>query len=106
MQWAIASPETSHIEKVTARVKRAKDTEVITGQRTLYFDVSAVKDSTVRCHTIPIVRLPLQTRMNFPRQIGWFHFDDLTDNSRVDPRLALKTEAELAAVLRRASGLS
>ena len=89
LQWDIASAETGHIEKVTARVKHAKGTVVITEQRSLYFDVSAVKDRTVGRHTFPIVRLPLPTRMNLPRQIGWFYFDGLIDNTTVDRGLGV-----------------
>lgn len=89
VQWDTASAETDHIEKVTALVKHARGMDVITERRSLYFDLSAVKDGTAGRHTIPIVRLPLPTRMNLPRQIGWFHFDGLIDNTAVSRGLGV-----------------
>lgn len=89
MQWDDASEGTGHVEKVTVLTKHAGDTDVITEHRSLYFYVSALNGRGVGHRTIPVVRLPLQTRMNLPWQIGWFHFDELIDNNAADPGLGV-----------------
>jgi hypothetical protein len=89
VQWDDASEGTGHVEKVTVLAKHAGDTDVITEHRSLYFDVSALNGRGVGHRTIPVVRLPLQKRMNLPWQIGWFHFDELIDNSAADPGLGV-----------------
>ncbi len=89
VKWDLASEVGSHIEKVTALIKYAEEANVVTEYRSVYFDVSAVNGRTFGRQTIPVVRLPLRSQMNLPWQIGWFHFDELVDNSSVDPGLGV-----------------
>jgi hypothetical protein len=89
VKWDVAQEGDADIEKVTVLTKYIEGADVVTEQRNMYFDVSAVNDRAYGSQSIPIVRLPLPTKMNLPWQLGWFHFDKLWDNSAVDPGLGV-----------------
>lgn len=89
VQWDSVEPGASLVEKVSVTVRYALETEVVTERRSLYFDVSHVKGRSHGAQTIPTVLLPLDPKVNMPRQIGWFHFDECIDNRHMDPRLGI-----------------
>ncbi len=89
VKWDIAQEGNADIEKVTVLTKYIEGADVVTERRNIYFDVSVVNDRSYGSQSIPIVRLPLPTKMNLPWQLGWFHFDKLWDNSAVDPGLGV-----------------
>ena len=89
VQWDSAEPGAGFVEKVSVTVRYALETEVVTERRSLYFDVSHGKGRSQGAHTIPTVLLPLDPKVNMPRQIGWFHFDECIDNRHVDSRLGI-----------------
>jgi hypothetical protein len=77
------------IEKFSSEVKYTEDDKIVTEKRNLYFDLSLV-DTNYGPHleNPPISVGPL-TSVNLPRQLGWFHFDSLTNNETYYPGLGV-----------------
>lgn len=75
------------LEKLTFEIKFTEGLNVVTEQRNLYFDLSAValKDSD---QLPPIsISVPPPVDVSLPWQIGYFHFDNLIDNETDRPGL-------------------
>lgn len=69
-----------HIEKLSCEVRYIEGDQVVTEKRNFYFDLSKVnlagQDITPSCG----VNLGAGTGMGLPYQLGWLHFDQLTNN--------------------------
>jgi hypothetical protein len=77
---AIDRSRAGKIEKLSCEVRYAEGDEVVTEKRAFYFDVSSIglndQDVTPACG----FNLGAGTGMGLPYQLGWFHFDQLTNN--------------------------
>ena len=77
----------SKIEKLTFEIKFAEELDIVTEQRSLYFDLSSVvlQDGD---QLPPIsISIPPPVDVIIPWQIGFFHFDSLIDNETEHPGL-------------------
>lgn len=81
-----ASP--SRIQRFHYEVKYVEGDQVVTEERSLYYDISAV-------HLAPDENLPFAwvlchpVKFGFPWHFGWFHFDELIDNEKDCPGLGV-----------------
>lgn len=77
---ALERTRSGKIEKLSCEVRYAEGNEVITEKRSFYFDVSNIglgdQDVTPTCG----INLGAGTGMGLPYQLGWLHFDGLTNN--------------------------
>ena len=77
---AIDRSRAGQIEKLSCEVRYAEGDEVVTEKRSFYFDVSNIglneQEVTPSCG----LNLGAGTGMGLPYQLGWFHFDQLTNS--------------------------
>jgi len=77
------------VEKFSSEVKYIEDDQIVTEIRNLYFDLSSVIVADEAHLENPSVPVGPPAELNFPRQIGWFHFDGLTNNEPEHPGLGV-----------------
>ena len=86
---AIERTRAENIEKLSCEVRYAAGDEVITEKRSFYFDISRIglddQDVTPECG----VNLGAGTGMGLPYQLGWLHFDRLTNNEETQVGLGV-----------------
>lgn len=77
------------IEKFSSEVKYIEGDQIVTEKRNLYFDLSSVIIADDARLENPSVPVGPPAELNFPRQIGWFHFDGITNNEPEHPGLGV-----------------
>ena len=77
------------VEKFSSEVKYIEGDQVVTEKRNLYFDFSSVIIADDARLENPSVPVGPPAELNFPRQIGWFHFDGITNNEPEHPGLGV-----------------
>jgi len=77
----------SKIEKLTFEIKFTEGLDIVTEQRSLYFDLSSVKLKDADQLPNISISVPPPVDVNMPWQIGFFHFDSLIDNETEHPGL-------------------
>ena len=86
---AVERTRAGNIEKLSCEVRYAEGDEVITEKRSLYFDISSIglndQDVTPDCG----LNLGAGTGMGLPYQLGWLHFDRLTNNEETQEGLGV-----------------
>ncbi len=79
--------EPGRLEKLTFEIKFTEGLEVVTEQRNLYFDLSAIELHEADQLPPISISLPTPFDVSLPWQIGYFHFDNLIDNETDHPGL-------------------
>ncbi len=69
-----------HIEKLSCEVKYIEGDQLVTETRNLYVDLSFVDMGEQEITPTCGFNLGANTGMGLPYQLGWFHFDGLTNN--------------------------
>jgi hypothetical protein len=79
----------ARVEKFSSEVKYIEGDEIITEKRNFYFDITSVDLPSDQ--QLPEVRIPLPgiESLSLPWQMGWFHFDNLTNNEVEHPGLGV-----------------
>lgn len=69
-----------HIEKLSCEVKYIEGDQLVTETRNFYFDLTFVDMGKQEITPTCGFNLGANTGMGLPYQLGWFHFDGLTNN--------------------------
>ena len=81
--------DSGYVEKCSFEVKYLENDQVVTAVRNLYFDLSIVNIADGLHLEDPSILVGPPAKINFPMQLGWFHYDGLTNNESVHPGLGV-----------------